>query len=316
MYSKDLMIRPYEHGAEIDKSRKITGIDKWARSSPAIGTIMLVLGWFTIPVEVILRRDFGQRYFTNITFYAGLVLILTICGLHFGYSHLLAKYFDFFRSNPDAEKEADTADWAIIICFALYFYMGLYHLFKIKWRNQVNTPLHSFDDGKSRLNWLSGVVVWLINIFALPWMVLAYWLIPRKQRKGKPYAKFITDREAFTTTTLEPIVILIAAIYLTGVPSLWLFVSAFALLIYGYWKEMARKNKILDFQDGKIEAGLMRELRASKGLDISQPKRQTGKSVYPQAQPLPQINVQYPDLNTIIDQMNRDKSHLGKAARI
>jgi len=140
-----------------------------------------------------------------------------------------------------------------------------------------------------------------------PGMIIAYYLIPPKQRKGKPYAKFIIEKEAFTATTIEPAIVFILALFSSGIViTLWLFLSSFAMAVHTYWREMARKNKSLDFQDGKIAAELMRELRNPTAPDKIKPVA-TPERPYPQ--PVAHIIVRYPDVMSIVEAINREKNN-------
>src|ERR1700748_2915248 len=148
--------------------------------------------------------------------------------------------------------------------FSAYFLMGLYHLFKIKWCNQRNVPLHSYDDGTSRLRWPAWVVMWFFNAIYIPFMVIFWLFIPPKQRKGKPFPALISNWEAFTDVCFEPALIFACACFCPQLVSLWLFISSFAMFVHAHWKEMARKHKMLDFQDGKLAAEVMRQIREEK----------------------------------------------------
>src|ERR1700749_1806668 len=44
----------------INTSRHLTGLHRWSRSSKTIGFVMLLMEWFAIPFEVVLRREFAQ----------------------------------------------------------------------------------------------------------------------------------------------------------------------------------------------------------------------------------------------------------------
>ena len=65
-----------------DKSRNVFGgFNMWAQSFPFLNFIMFLLGWFTVPVEVLFRRNFGQRWLTVINFYAGLFVLFFFTSL-------------------------------------------------------------------------------------------------------------------------------------------------------------------------------------------------------------------------------------------
>ncbi|MCO5946722.1 hypothetical protein [Mucilaginibacter flavidus] len=323
MYNSKLITQPFVHGEVTNKSRHVTGLHKWARTSRLVGTLMLILGWFTIPFEVILRRDFGQRWFTPINFYLGLLLVFVFALLQetyvavWGRIQSIFSYIGFISSVTPKEElqKAQTDMMAIMGYFLLaYVLMGLYHLFKIKWRNQSNTPIHSYDDGTSRLRWLGIVLMWVLNVLSIPYMAVCFLLIPRKQRQGKTFPVLISNQQAFTDVFVEPALIFTLAYNTSQIVSFWLYLSGFAVLVHAHWKEMARRNKMLDFQDGKVEAELMRELRNSTAQEKAQQAQwwKAAKGVQPNLQPASQTAIRYPDLMGIIEEMNREKGHLAR----
>ncbi len=236
--------RPIDASDKIDQSRDVAGISKWAQSSRTVSFIMFILGWFTIPVEVLLRRDFGQRWFTVVNFYAGLFLLLIFATVQYvtvaiwgSIENFIAKVASAINPLYNGPKDSylDTAtDNSMVFFLLCYLLMGSYHLFKIWWRNRTNTAVHSFADGTSRIEPLAGHVIKVINFFAIPFVFLYSRLIPKKQRKDMKTPRLINDRAAFTNTVFEPLFILFLAYQMPGIASLWLFLSAFALAICRY----------------------------------------------------------------------------------
>jgi hypothetical protein len=94
---------------------------------------------------------------------------------------------------------------------------------------------------------------------------------------------------------------------------IWLFMSAIAVAINANWKETARLNKILDFRDSVIEAKIMMELK-EKTTEPNAPAekimQQAAETINENPQVIPQVAAQYPDLMSIIQEMNQDRSHL------
>jgi hypothetical protein len=309
--------RPIAVSDEIDKSRDIGGFNRWARSSRTISFIMLILGWFTIPAEVLLRRDFGQRWFTVINFYAGLFLMLIFSLLQFAFNRVWDAIQGLITSVATAispsyeppESSTDGAtDWSMFFLLVVYVLLGGYHLFKIWWRKKTNTALHSFDDGTSRLEPLGRLLLRPVNTVSIPMLSLSMRLIPKKQRVVNTAPTLIEDATVFTDTILEPVAFLFLAWRLHGMASLWLFLTAIAVAIHANWKETARQSKILDFRDSMIEANVMRELKDGAGKAMGE-----NASRNPNAAPLNTVRpvaIQYPNLMTIIEEMNRDNGHL------
>jgi hypothetical protein len=314
--------RPISVSDHIDQSRDIAGLNKWAQSSRTVGFIMFVLGWFTIPVEVLLRRDFGQRWFTTINFYAGFFLLLVFAVVQYVVSALWGGIQEFisriatainpFHTEPEAYFTDRIMNGSMAFFLFIYMLMGSYHLFKIWWRNRTNTALHSFDDGTSRMEPLAGYLMRVLNVLTVPFVYLYRRLLPRKQRLGIPAPKLINDRTAFANTVVEPVFLLMLSYQFQGIASIWLFISAIALAIHANWKETAKLNKVLDFRDSVIEANVMMHLKE----ETEQPTmsnlimKQTAATIKTNPHAASQVTEQYPDLMNIIDEMNRDKSHL------
>lgn len=307
--------RPIDHTDEIDKSRDVAGINKWSRSSRTIGFFMFLLGWFTIPVEVLLRRDFGQRWFTAVNFYTGLLLLAIFATIQLIMQIVwiwlkeivgaLANAVNPFYTEPYPSYIDRLMDKSMLIVMVLYVLFGTYHRFKIWWRSRTNTYLHSFDDGTSRLEPIAGLLMRVLNISAIPFIWCYRHLLPKKQRKDIPMPKLIQDRTAFANTVVEPLTLFILAWFLKGTASVWLGISAFALAIHANWKETAKLNKILDLRDSMMEAQVMRHMK-NKETQSSKKKATTSKIINTH-QIMHQTTPDYPDVRDIIEAMEKDR---------
>ncbi len=307
---------------EIDQSRDISGFNKWARSSRTIGFIMLILGWFTIPAEVLLRRDFGQRWFTAVNYFAGFFLLLLFTLLQY----VLNPVFEWIQNaiiqiqtalNPSYEPEGPSLNEhgvskSMMFFLLLYTCLGAYHLFKIWWRNRADAALHSFDDGTSRLEPVGRFLAKPINKVGQPCLLLCMRLLPKKLRQVKSKPVLISDPSTFTNIVLEPFLLFLLAWWCSGITSLWLFITTIAVLIHANWKETARLNKVLDFRDSVIEAKVMMEIKEG----ILQPNaqgrimQQAAKEIKANPQVAPQVAQRYSNLMSIIEEMNADGTHL------
>jgi len=314
--------KPVSISDETAHTRDSTGFNKWARSSRTISFIMAVLGWFTIPAEVMLRKDFGQRWFTVLNFYAGLFLLLLFSIVQFLVHWIGDACQSFLTSiatafNPSYEAPEPTLTDSIMnksmrFFVLLYFVLGAYHLFKIWWRNRTQTALHSFDDGTSRLEPVAKYIIEPLNAIAVPVTSLVMKLLPKQQRNVKTVPTLITNATSFTNTVLEPLVLLLLAWWLHGMVSLWLFISAIAIAIYSQWRETSRLNKILDFRDSIIEAKVMMELKEGILEPNAQGRimQQAAATIKENPQLVTQMSPQYSSLMSIIDDMNQEGSHL------
>ena len=307
--------RPLDHTDEIDKSRDVAGINKWSRSSRTVGFFMFLLGWFTIPVEVLLRRDFGQRWFTTVNFYTGLLLLAIFATIQLIMQIVwiwlkeivgaLANAVNPFYSEPYPSYIDSLMDKSMLIVMVLYVVLGSYHRFKIWWRSRTNTYLHSFDDGTSRLEPIAGLLMQVLNICAIPFIWCYRLLLPKKQRKDMPTPKLIQDRTAFANTMVEPLTLFILAWFLEGTVSVWLGISTFALAIHANWKETAKLNKILDLRDSMMEAQVMQHMK-NKATEPS--KKKASKKVAKETpQMVQQETLSYPDVKEIIDALEKER---------
>lgn len=132
-----------------NKERNVFGgFDQWAGNFPLLNTMMHFLQWFTVPAETLLRRDFGQRWYTKINFYAGL-LILIWCNL----LQQAGKMFGFFlgglidemsqrnwAENPPTAFDRVVLGNSLFWILLAYLALGSYHFFKIRWRNYNRIP--------------------------------------------------------------------------------------------------------------------------------------------------------------------------------
>lgn len=313
--------RPITASDHVDQSRDTSGFRKWSRSSRIVEFIMLILGWFTTPVEVFLRRDFGQRWFTTVNFYAGLMLLLMFATLQY----LISLLWEWLRNlmhsilssvNPlYIPEEYDLSDRlmdsSMVFIIIAYILMGTYHLFKIWWRNKANLALHSFSDGTSRLEPVAAWLMQILNILTDPLVKLFLLLVPKRQRIDIPQPSLINDKTAFANTILEPLLLLILAIKLHGIVSLWLFISAVTLAIHASWRETAKLNKILDFRDSILDAKTMMQLRSETQHPTVQQEMimQAATTLQDAPQITSRMEENYPDLMDIIEEMNGVKTN-------
>jgi len=94
-----------------------------------------------------------------------------------------------------------------------------------------------------------------------------------------------------------------------GTTSTWLLISAAALTVYANWKEAAKLDKALDFRDIVIEAedkiaerGTPQETSTSTLENLIM--QQAANTIETKPEVAAQVKQQYPDLMSIIDEMN------------
>ena len=307
--------KPLVPGTKYDKSRNVFGgQETMAKVFPFVNFFMFIFGIFTVPVEVLLRRDFGQRWFTMVNFFAGLFILLFFAVIQtliqmFLHSAVYKSIYMLLHPGAILDNWAvndpfmHDSMWTILIIYVL---LSVYHLFRIWWRNRTGTALYSYDDGTSRLEKVGRYTMNVINILAIPFIYLLRFMLPKEERKKKlKTPKLIDDVRVFTNTVIEPAVIFIFV--LPGhnwITEIWLVVSGFSLAIYANWKEIAKKNKSLDLIDAKIEAEMMRAHFSPQA--ISDAAKTVAKEKNKQqhiSSPAPN----YPELSMMIDQLQYEK---------
>ena len=319
MANPKIITQPVNYGDKVSKSRNVTGMNKWAGSSRIIGFFMVILGWFTVPMEVFLRRNFGQRWFTFVNYLSGIVLIFLVAIVQlywdsapdttklYLYQHLtgLGPFNPFGHPLYCLVSDDEHRDFFTFLLYA-YTFTGLYHLLKTRRLKAIGEPLHSFDDGASNLWLFAFILIGVINILALIVETMLRVFMPSEQDKQKRSAVLISDYDYFADVFLEPVVVLLVAWGVEGPARIWLFISIISLIVHTHRKQMARRHKILDFQDAKIEAQIMRELRKAQmsGTTPVKPKH-TVKTAAKKQQPAPVIR--YPALSVIIEEWNRQQ---------
>ena len=323
-------VKPVVPGQKYDKSRNVLGgHEAMVKVFPFVNFFMFLFGMFTVPVEVFLRRNFGQRWFTAVNFSAGLFVLGFIMLVEYAIGSFLNSYIFVTLHNwiyPSGQQithyseDITLEDTGMFYFLCAYVLLSSYHFFRMWWQSRTGKPVHSFDDGTSRLEKPAGYLMYILNILVVPFLWLYSLLLPKKERERKiKVPKLIEDRRAFTNTFVEPLFLFVLAYTSRGyINTIWLGTSAFALLVYANWKEMAKKNKSLDFRDAKVEAEMMRiAANGPPKEETWREKRDREKSekealaLKKAAQPTKQVQWSHPDVATIIEEMNRERlSHI------
>lgn len=298
------------------------GYEAWAQNFPFINTLMHFLQWFTVPVEVLFRRDFGERWFTTMNFYVGFLVLSWFTFIQKSGSLLEALIGDMPFGKKSREIPVEDPSLidrfmsnAMIWILLAYLAMSAFHFFKIWWRNRSNTPLHSFDDGTSRLMPLAAGVMDLVNMVVTPIVRLFMMVLPEQERqKVKNIPTLLKNVNAFTDTVFEPLVILGLSFLFSGTASTWLFISAIATAIFANWKHTQSLNMWLDMRDSSIDAKAMMQIKdyligdnqqvTSGQKIIIEQIAETVKETPAVAQ---QMQRDYPDVMDIIKEMNAPK---------
>ncbi len=227
-----------------------------AEKDPYLNLAARVMGWFAISAEVFLRRDFGERHFNTSKFIVGLMML----GV-FYLSNVLGIGNSLGGRTEEDQQSGISSMFVVII---LYIILSMYHMVAIWWRNASNRPLFSYDHGLTWLEPVGKVVLMLPNFFISMGVNLYGLTLPEEQRKLLPDAlPLLRDARSFTEKVIEPFVLL----FLSGTAlslglssiSMWLFVSAPALMFFTTIRHEMQRNSILDWRDQIIEARNMQE---------------------------------------------------------
>ncbi len=298
-----------------DKSRNVTGgYNMMALMFPFINFIMFLLGWFTVPVEVLFRRNFGQRWLTVINFYAGFFVLGVFTTIQ---TLASASYNTSYYQQQPVGANAEPSFWeslmnkSMLIFLLAYLLISSYHFFRIWWGNRTNTALHSFNDGTSRFEPIAELLLHVVNIAAVPIIRVYMLLLPKEERERKiSVPPLLDDVTAFANTVFEPLLLLILALIFPGATRMWLLISAAALAIYANWKETAKLNKVLDFRDSVIQATDMSKHHNLSELPSNETVilKQAAHTLKNNPEVAPQVAQRYPDLMDIIEEMQAGKN--------
>lgn len=250
----------------IGTSETAERLQSYAQKEPVVNILVTILSWFVITVEVFLRRDFGERYFTRIKFIMGFVVLFVLNAMSKIGSIMPGSMagrrpiFDPERGwvDPPPESSFSLGNSAMYIILLLYILISGYHTFRIWWRNGTGRPLHSRDHG---LTWLEPIGVLLLAIpnFIIGLFVRLYaFALPKNERAWLSNAlPFLRDARTFAERYLEPITILLLGVLFSylevSVAARWLNVCSFALFLFTTIRHEMERNQALDYRDKMIE---------------------------------------------------------------
>ena len=267
--------------AQSERKRDLTGGIRFPLFGGIIDFIMLMLQWFVITVEVFLRRDFGERYLSKLNYVFGAVF-LGVVALGTGLISTVLGRFGSWRGETSGAFEGFSR--AMLIYWLLYLLAGGLHLLRIKWREAAGVPLHSLEWGSSWLAYIpigkrtisiGGWVTALLNAILAPLMrAIGRTQKAAEQKKLPDDYVPLNDVNAVTERLIEPFVTMVLAFVLGAASgsltlAIWLYFSAFALLITSSYRYYQFRDQILDIRDQMIEStsvkGIMQNDRMRPG---------------------------------------------------
>lgn len=201
--------------------------------------VVIVLGWWSVPLECFIRREFGERYLSWLRLWLGYMMIKTFT---FGYVLIGAlsggiSTMAFFGYSGGLQSIFMNGTHSLL--YHLFFYgfiaSAILHRYRIWERNQQGR-WHSLSFGVSRLA-------------GLP---LQDWVdrIPR-------LSKWVRVDDWFLYTVLEPGLCFALALFLRqfdGLLGTWLLVASIALGLKNALVYFEQRGKLLDLVDAQIES--------------------------------------------------------------
>lgn len=238
----------------------------WAEQQPALNFIATVLEWFSITVEVFLRRDFGERYFNRSKVTSGFLVIAIWSFLSKVGSGLSRPTMSLFQSEePPPEPSFSLGGAAATLILLLYLVLCGYHSFSIWWRNSTGRPLHSWDAGKSWLTPIGQLIMVGANkLMGLFCRIFAFTLPPDQRAslmQSPPPA--MNDAVLFTERYIEPLTVFALALvcmkFDVGALGSWLLLSTAGLLFWTNIRHEKEREEMLDMRDSLIKSRYMTE---------------------------------------------------------
>ncbi|GAB4020647.1 hypothetical protein GCM10028808_62640 [Spirosoma migulaei] len=280
------------------EKRDVTGGDKMmADVVPMWGIILFILGWFTVPIETFLRRNFGERYYTAPNFFAGFILLLLVQFIGWILRMLnpisiIASVFG--RGGSDDSWMSTITQW--------YVYLGIFHFLRIWFNNVIGTPQHSFSAGKSWLRPMGRALMFVLNLFLNAIVRLIFAINPTLDKRRLEFAlPVLQDVDVFTERFVEPLFVIFVGLLFAASGQttvfFWLFFSAMALNIYTTMRHEQQRGYWLDIQDSMIEANYFHQAKYGESSSSKKShERMLKKTAF-------EVEIN-PDMATVIERNN------------
>lgn len=241
------------------------------------GLISALLAPFAVTVEVFVRKEMGERYFTYRTFVTGIIVLIIFRVMY---------YFALLYGPPSTGITGflGAINWFYLI-FLAYVGMSAFHFMYQWYLEAVEKPIFSQYMGDSRLFPLGKALLKTFNgLFSILVGFFTFFLSAEEKAllKGKN-VKF-TNYRAFTYKFVEPAVIILIGWYAANISLLlgfWLMISGLILAIHSTSYLKAERDQFLDMRDGKIFASQMELAMEDKSdtLHFSENVKQTYRSM-------------------------------------
>ena len=178
---------------------------------------------FATPLESWLRYDYGERYYSRSNYVSGLIAMYLWLMIVGGLTWMLSS-IPFLGADQSGEGLTGlvtaatglfVTDFSTLDLFWNLFYyiwlghvvLGGYHFYRMWYRSRTGQALHSYDSGKSRLNFIARWLFKPINLIADMFVKLMSATIPPRLRKHeRPITPVFKHEENFAKLYLEPTV--------------------------------------------------------------------------------------------------------------
>ncbi|MGA0560776.1 hypothetical protein ACO2Q8_29190 [Larkinella sp. VNQ87] len=278
---------------------------------PGLGLMNYLLGLLTVPIEVFLRRDFGERYFTRMNFIGGLIILIL-----WSLTGSLLNMINMF--NPLAwlsNRSGSTTASAFPTVIKWYVLISIAHFLYMWWKDIIGNPVHSYSAGRSWLRPIGGAVMFLLNLVLNNIVRLIFLVTPGADKERLPsLLPVLRDKDTFTERFIEPFVVFIAALVFMGqqqyMVAWWLLFSVMALNMYTGLRHQAERGVFLDYRDQMIDARFYRMFLAGESTKgaVSGSKekmvQETAREVEKNPDVLPIIEAQNPSLARAIERIS------------
>lgn len=261
-----------------NQPRDVTGGEQvWGGMIPGLQFMNYLLGLLTVPIEVFLRRDFGERYFTRMNFIGGLIILIlwSLTGSLMSMINMFNPLMFLMNRRSSSEGSAfpSVIKWYVIFSIAHFLYMW--------WKDIIGKPVHSYSAGRSWLRPIGGVIMWMMNLVLNNVVRLIFAITPGADKERVPsLLPVLRDKDTFTERFIEPFVVFIVAFMFMGVGQYmvawWLFFSVMALNLYTGIRHQAERGVFLDYRDQMIDARFYRMFLSGESQKVPAPARKKG----------------------------------------
>lgn len=243
-----------------NKPRDLIGDQVFSKTIRGYSTAVYILLLFSTPAEALLRRDFGERYYTWNNYLGGLVAMIIlnmIRSILTAISNLVVIF-----GTPAEVPAGDHLMWKII---ELYIVVGLIHFVTIWVREVSGFWKHSYESGDSWLTGIGAIIIGFFNKLLGAFVHMLAMFLPEQYRaKLLGALPLMRDVRTFTERFVEPAFMLflafIALAFGEKTVSFWLVISFASLNLSTGFRHQLERGRLLDFRDARIDARTIRDI--------------------------------------------------------